>query len=83
MYTSITVELNTGEYNALRTVMVDPLEWTENMVKNRARLATIDIVKDYTLHKTVRNEPIVAVGSTAIIQSALDEGTAIFLTDDE
>jgi len=81
MYTSITIELTTGEYNALRTVMVDPQEWTENMVKNRARLATIDIVKDYTVHKTVRNEPIVAVGSTAIIQSALDEGITRFLTE--
>ena len=66
MHTTLTIGITTGTYNALRTVMVDPQEWIENAVKHRAHTATVDIVRDYTVYKTTKNQPIVAVGSTAV-----------------
>ena len=44
MHTSYTVGITTGEYLALDYVMVDQHEWSENAIKERARVATIEIV---------------------------------------
>ena len=51
MHTSYTVGITTGEFKALQTVMVDQQEWIENAIKNRARLATVDIQSKYTNYK--------------------------------
>ena len=82
MHTTLTIGITTGTYKEYRKVMVDPQEWIENAVKHRAHTATVDIVRDYTVYKTTKNQPIVAVGSTAVVQAALDEGTAKFLEED-
>ena len=43
IHTSYTVGITTGEYKALQYVMIDQKDWIENAIKNRARIASIDI----------------------------------------
>ena len=74
MHTSYTVGITTGEYLALDYVMVDQHEWIENAIKERARVATLEIQNIYTNYKINNGEPITAIGSTAIIEAAYDEG---------
>jgi CO dehydrogenase/acetyl-CoA synthase delta subunit len=42
------VELTDVEVKALSSVMADPAEWTRNAIKERARLAMIEIVNQET-----------------------------------
>ena len=44
IHTSYTVGITTGEYKALQSVMVDQEEWIKNAIKNRARIASDEIV---------------------------------------
>ena len=44
MHTSYSVGITTGEYKALQYVMVDQNDWIENAIKNRARIASDEIV---------------------------------------
>ena len=74
IHTSYTVGITTGEYKALQSVMVDQKEWITNAIKNRARIATEDIVNKYTSFKINNSEAITAIGSTAIIEAAYSEG---------
>ena len=74
MHTSYTVGITTGEYKALQHVMVDQQDWIENAIKNRARIASDEIVNLYTQFKINKGEAITAVGTTAVIQAAYDEG---------
>ena len=74
MHTSYTVGITTGEYLALDYVMIDQQEWIENAIKERARVATIEIVNLYSQYKINRGEVITAIGTTNVIQAAYDEG---------
>ena len=74
MHTSYTVGVTTGEYKALQYVMVDQNEWVNNALKNRARIATDEIINLYTSFKINKGEAITAVGTTAIIEAAYAEG---------
>jgi len=74
MHTSYTVGITTGEYRALQYVMVDQKDWIENALKNRARIASDEIVNLYTQFKINKREAITAVGSTAVIEAAYSEG---------
>ena len=74
MHTSYTVGITTGEYLALDYVMVDQHEWIENAIKERARVATIEIVNLYSQYKINKGEVITAVGTTNVMQAAYDEG---------
>tara|TARA_Y100001937_G_scaffold95390_1_gene129519 strand:+ start:907 stop:1149 length:243 start_codon:yes stop_codon:yes gene_type:complete len=74
MHTSYTVGVTTGEYKALQYVMVDQNEWVNNSLKNRARIATDEIINLYTSFKINKGEAITAVGTTAIIEAAYSEG---------
>ena len=74
MHTSYTVGVTTGQHLALETVMVDQQEWIQNAIVARAHSATKDITNKYTTYKVNKEEPVTAIGSTAIIQAALDEG---------
>ena len=80
MHTSYTVGITTGEFKALQTVMVDQQDWIENAIKERARIATIDITNQYTQFKINKGEAITAVGSTAIIEAAIAEGVVGIVT---
>ena len=80
MHTSYTVGITTGEFKALQTVMVDQQDWVENVTKDRARVATVDITNAYTQFKINKGEAITAVGSTAIIEAALAEGVVGIVT---
>ena len=80
MHTSYTVGITTGEFKALETVMVDQKDWVENVIKDRARVATVDITNQYTNFKINKGEAITAVGSTAIIEAALAEGVVGIVT---
>ena len=74
IHTSYTVGITTGEYKALQHVMVDQRDWIENAIKNRARIASIEIQTNYSNYKIERGEAITAIGSTAIIEAAYAEG---------
>ena len=74
MHTSYTVGITTGEYRALQYVMVDQKDWIENALKNRARIASDEIVNLYTQFKINKGEAITAVGTTAVIEAAYTEG---------
>ena len=74
IHTSYSVGITTGEYKALQYVMVDQQDWIENAIKNRARIASDEIVILYTQFKINKGEAITAVGSTAVIEAAYSEG---------
>ena len=74
MHTSYTVGITTGEYKALQYVMIDQKDWIENAIKNRARIASDEIVNLYSQFKINKGEAITAVGTTAVIEAAYAEG---------
>lgn len=74
IHTSYTVGITTGEFLALETVMVNQKEWIGTAIRNRADIATSDIINAYTNFKINRGEAITAVGTTAVIQAAIAEG---------
>ncbi len=74
MHTSYTVGITTGEYKALQYVMVDQNDWINNALKNRARIASEEIVNKYSQFKINKGEAITAVGTTAVIEAAYAEG---------
>tara|TARA_Y100000748_G_C15124392_1_gene343554 strand:+ start:90 stop:335 length:246 start_codon:yes stop_codon:yes gene_type:complete len=74
IHTSYTVGITTGEYKALQYVMADQKDWTENAIKNRARIASDEILNLYTQFKIKKGEAITAVGTTAVIEAAYAEG---------
>ena len=74
IHTSYTVGITTGEYKALQYVMIDQNDWVNNALKNRARIATDEILNLYTQFKINKGEAITAVGTTAIIEAAYAEG---------
>ena len=74
MHTSYTVGITTGEYKALQYIMIDQNEWVSNALKNRARIASDEIVNLYTQFKINKGEAITAVGTTAVIEAAYAEG---------
>lgn len=74
MHTSYTVGITTGEYKALEYVMVDQNDWITNALKNRARIASDEIINLYTQFKVNKGEAITAVGTTAVIEAAYSEG---------
>tara|TARA_B100000123_G_scaffold248338_1_gene205876 strand:- start:281 stop:526 length:246 start_codon:yes stop_codon:yes gene_type:complete len=80
IHTSYTVGITTGEYKALQSVMVDQEEWIKNAIKNRARIASDEIVKEYTQFKINKGEAITAVGTTAVIEAAYAEGVVGIVT---
>ena len=59
MHTSYTVGITTGEYRALQYVMVDQNDWVNNALKNRAWIASKDIVIKYTQFKVNKGEAII------------------------
>ena len=80
MHTSYTVGITTGEYKALQYVMIDQKDWIENAIKNRARIASIEIQNIYTQYKIDKGEAITAIGSTQIVEAAYAEGVVGILT---
>ena len=74
IHTSYTVGITTGEYKALQYVTIDQNEWVNNALKNRARIASDEIVNLYTQFKVNKGEAITAVGTTAVIEAAYAEG---------
>ena len=80
IHTSYTVGITTGEFKALQTVMVDQKDWIDNAIKERARIATVEITNNYTQFKINKGESITAVGATAIIEAAISEGVVGIVT---
>ena len=80
MHTSYTVGITTGEYKALQYVMVDQKDWMENAIKNRARIASDEIINLYTQYKINKGEAITAIGTTAVIEAAYEEGVVGIVT---
>ena len=80
IHTSYTVGITKGEYKALQYVMIDQKDWLENAIKNRARIASDEIVNIYTQYKINKGEAITAVGTTAVIEAAYAEGVVGIVT---
>ena len=80
IHTSYTVGITTGEYKALQYVMTDQNQWVNNALKNRARIASDEIVNTYTQYKINKGEAITAIGTTAVIEAAYAEGVVGILT---
>ena len=74
IHTSYTVGITTGEYRALQYVMIDQKDWLTNVIQDRARIASDEIVSRYTQYKINKGEAITAIGSTAVIEAAYSEG---------
>ena len=74
IHTSYTVGITTGEYKALQSVIANQQDWIENAIKNRARIASIEIQTNYSNYKIERGEAITAIGSTAIIKQRMLKG---------
>jgi len=53
------IELTDVEVKALRFVMADPEQWTENAIKERARIAIDEIVQAETMR--MLNDPSITV----------------------
>ena len=81
IHTSYTVGISTGEFKALQYVMTDQKDWIENVIINRARIATSEIQTLYTNYKIEKGEAITAIGSTAIIEAAYAEGVVGIATE--
>ena len=73
IHTSYTVGITTGQFLALEVATTDQLEWIKNAVDAKALNSTKRIVQKYTTYKVDKGESITAIGSTAIIQAAIDE----------
>ena len=80
IHTSYTVGITTGEYKALQYVMIDQQDWIENAIKNRARIASDEIINLYTQYKINKGEAITAIGTTAVIEAAYAEGVVGIVT---
>ena len=80
IHTSYTVGITKGEYKALQYVMIDQKDWIENVIKNRARIASDEIINIYTQYKINKGEAITAIGTTAVIEAAYAEGVVGILT---
>ena len=74
MYTSITVGLTTCQWQSLEYIAEDPRDWFIGWAQGRADTAAKDIVRVYTDTKVQAGQSITAVGTTAIVQAAYDEG---------
>ena len=70
---TLTVTLTDTELKALKNVMLDPEEWTENAVKNRARKA-IENICALLLQHCNENDIALAVGKDAQVIQAYDLG---------
>ena len=73
IHTSYTVGITTGQFLALEVATTDQLECIKNAVDAKALNATKRIVQKYTTYKVDKGESITAIGTTAIIQAAIDE----------
>jgi|TARA_R110000744_G_scaffold120984_1_gene225338 hypothetical protein len=71
--TTLTTELTAIEFRALESVAVDPQEWSTNAVKNRARVATVNICASLLKHCN-ENAIAMAVGVDAQVTQAYDLG---------
>ena len=80
IHTSYTVGISTGDFKALQYVMTDQNQWVNNALKNRARIASDEIVNKYTQYKINKGEAITAIGTTAVIEAAYAEGVVGILT---
>ena len=74
MYTSITVGLTTCQWQSLEYVAEDPKDWYIGWAQARADNAAKDIVRIYTDTKVQAGQAITAVGTTAIVKAAYDQG---------
>ena len=74
MHTSITVGLTTCQWQSLEYIAEDPKDWFIGWAQGRADIAAKDIVRVYTDTKINAGQAITAVGTTAIVQAAYDEG---------
>jgi len=69
--TDITITLTDTEYKSLEYVSISPQQWSENAVKNRARKAKDEIIKQLIAHCNA-NSIALAVGEDAQVQQAYD-----------
>ena len=64
---TLTIELTDTELKAMEYVALDPVEWADNAVTNRARIAIDEIVQLYTTRAL--NEGVQIPGTRELIVS--------------
>jgi hypothetical protein len=77
---TITVELTEAEYYAMQLIAYSPEEWTDNAVKNRARIAIDEIVNEIVQEKIHKGETISGTKEEILLSSGLK--TSKELTDE-
>jgi hypothetical protein len=80
MMKTITIELTEAEYYAMQLIAYTPEEWTDNAVKNRARIAMDEIVNEIVQQKIAKGETISGTKEQILMASGLK--TAKELTDE-
>jgi hypothetical protein len=69
-----TITLTEAEAKAMQYVAVDPQDWIDNAVHNRARIAIDEICDLYVKHKLENNQPITATNKPDMVLAAYEEG---------
>ena len=70
---TITVEVTDTQYKSLEYAAVDPQDWVENFVTERARVANEEIIAKLVTHCNA-NSIALAVGEEAQVTQAFDLG---------
>lgn len=78
--TTITINITEADYKALTFVANSPEEWAQNVVSERARIATDDIVKLYT-ENALNTGVQIPTTKDAIINDAFAQGWVIAAAD--
>ena len=79
-----TIQLNEEEQLSLEYVVYDPADWIENFTKERARIATEEIIKN-TVEKCLQNNIQLPGSKLDIVKLAYNQGwikTAKIRTDE-
>jgi hypothetical protein len=84
MATTISFDLTDTEYSVMEIIALDPMDWAENAVKERARVATNEIVQVYTAAAlengwgipSTKEEIVADALARGLVQTAADRNAA-------
>ena len=80
MSQTYTITVSDTEHKSLEYAAVSPLEWADNAVSNRARIAKDEIISLLIAHCNANNIAL-AVGEDAQVTQAYDLGVVVRLAD--
>lgn len=77
---TITIEVTEHEYKAMQYAAVDVVEWADNVVTNRCRIAIDEIVELYT-KKALDNSIAIPTSREEIVKDAYRRGWVVAAAD--